>query len=511
MRTKKSLKNALFSMLSNSLIIFIGVLAQTIFIKTLGSEFLGLNSLFTNIVSMLSIVELGIGNAIVFHLYKPIYNKDIEMIKSLMNFYKKAYHIIAIIVLIFGLILMPFLNCFVGENSLNINIYFVFFLFVIDASISYLLSYKRSILYADQKNYIINIIHLISVIFMNIFQVIILLLYKNYIIYLIIKILFRFLENILISIYVDKKYQFLSEKNVNKLTKNVIDDIKIKVKSLFMHQIGGFCVNGTDNLIISYFLGLVSVGLYSNYYLIINSINTIYSQSFSAITSSVGNLLVSKDNSKKMLVFKRLNFANFFLSTITASCLFLLLQDFIVIWVGGEYLLSIYIVYVLCNNYFLQTMKRSVTVFKEAAGIYFEDRFVPIIESLVNLISSIILLSFFGLIGVFIGTIISSFVLHFYSYPKYVYKKVLDGKHCEYIWNLIKQTITFNLILLFSYLISTRFNFLNIYLRLFVKLLIAVLIPTIFLIILNLRNNNLKYYLDLIKNKIIKRGASNDI
>ena len=147
MRTKNSAKNILFALITNIFSIFIGIVAQAIFLKTLGTEFLGLNNLFINIVSMLSIAELGIGNAIVFHLYKPLYTNDIENIKSLMHFYKKAYYIISIVVLLFGLIFLPFLHYFVNNSSININIYFVFMLFIFDASISYLLFYKRSIFY----------------------------------------------------------------------------------------------------------------------------------------------------------------------------------------------------------------------------------------------------------------------------------------------------------------------------------------------------------------------------
>lgn len=505
MRTQKSAKNLIFALIANVFSIFIGIVTQSIFLKNLGTEYLGLNNLFVNIVSMLCIVELGIGNAIVFHLYKPIYETNIDRIKSLMKFYKKAYHLISIIVFVFGLALIPFLHLFIKNYSIQVNIYIVFILFIIDASFSYLLSYKRSILYADQKNYIINLAHLIYLLLMNFIQIAILIITKNYILFLIIKIIFRLLENITISLIVNKMYPSILEKDVKKLPKEILDDIKIKVKSLFIHQIGAFCVNGTDNLIISSFLGLKTVGLYSNYYLIINSVNTIFSQSFSTITASVGNLLVSKDKSNKMIVYNRLNFMNFWFSTFTMICIFILAQDFISLFFGSEYLLSLAIVWVLCNNYFLQTMKRTITVFKEAAGIFYEDRFVPIIESVVNLITSIIMVQFFGLIGVFIGTILSSFVLHFYSYPKFVYKKILEGKQQDYILKIIKQSILVNIILMIVYIATLPLSSLSIVYRFIFKIIISIIVPNVIMLILFNKKDEFKYFFNLLKSKLNRK------
>ena len=189
MRVKNSIKNTTAAIVSNILTILIGLVAQAVFIKILGTEYLGINGLFTNIISMLGIVELGIGSAIVYNLYKPIANRDYETIKSLMNFYKKAYHIIALVVFIIGISIIPFLGYFIGKVTIDININLVYILFIIDIVCSYLLTYKRSLLYADQKNYIINIIHMIYLVTLNISQLLLLYITKNYYLYLGIKII----------------------------------------------------------------------------------------------------------------------------------------------------------------------------------------------------------------------------------------------------------------------------------------------------------------------------------
>ena len=191
MRTKNSIKNVIAAMLSNIITIVIGLIAQAVFIKILGIEYLGLNGLFTNIISMLGIVELGLGNAIIFNLYKPLALNDTETIKSLMKFYKKSYILIASVVLIIGLVIIPFLPLLIEKVTVNINIVGIYLLFLIDIVCSYLLSYKRSIFYADQKNYYVSIIHIGYTILLNLSQLVILFFTKNYYLYLAIKIIIR--------------------------------------------------------------------------------------------------------------------------------------------------------------------------------------------------------------------------------------------------------------------------------------------------------------------------------
>ena len=296
-RKKNSLKNIIGSMTSNIITIIIGLVAQALFIKILGSEYLGLNGLFSNIITMLGIVELGVGNAIIYNLYKPIAENNIEKIKSLMKFYKKSYIIIALVVAIIGIAIIPILPFFIEDVSIDINIIMVYLLFLADVVCSYLLSYKRSILYANQKNYIINIIHIIYTILLNTFQILILYLTKNYYYYLVTKVFMRIFENLVISKIADKEYAFIND-SADNLDKETEKDIFTKVRALFFHKIGSFAVLGADNIIISKYLGLVTVGLYSNYYLIINAIQTVFGQIITSFTASIGNMLVTESKIK---------------------------------------------------------------------------------------------------------------------------------------------------------------------------------------------------------------------
>ena len=491
-------------MISSILTIIIGLIAQKVFIKILGTEYLGINGLFTNIISMLGIVELGIGSAIVYNLYKPIVNKDYETIKSLMNFYKKAYRIIALIVFIIGISIIPFLSYFIGEVTIDINIKLVYLLFIIDIVCSYLLTYKRSLLYADQKNYIVSIIHMVYLIVLNISQLLILYITKNYYLYLSIKIFLRILENIVITIIVNKKYSYIKDNNINKLDKKIEKDIFKKVKALFFHKIGSFIILGTDNLIISKYLGIITVGLYSNYYLVINAVNTLFSQTITALTPSIGNLLVEKASKKNFEVFKKVRFVNFWIATFSSICLFVILNSFITIWIGKEYLLSELVVITLVINFFMNMMRNSFSTFKEAAGIFYEDRFVPIVESIINIVASVILLKYFGLAGVFMGTIISGFALWFYSYPKFVYKKLFSRSYLSYLKETISYIVIFALILTVSYIVSNIYVFDSIWNQFLYNIVVSLIVPNILLLIIFFKNDNLKYYYELFK-KLIKK------
>ena len=505
MRIKNSIKNTIAAMSSNILTIIIGLIAQAVFIRILGTEYLGINGLFTNIISMLGIVELGIGSAIVYNLYKPIANRDKETIKSLMNFYKKAYHIIALVVFIIGISIIPFLSYFIGETIVDININLVYLLFIIDIVCSYLLTYKRSLLYADQKNYIINIIHMIYLVTLNISQLLLLYITKNYYLYLGIKIILRIIENVVITIIVNKKYSYLKEKNIKKLDKKIEKDIFQKVKALFFHKIGSFIVLGTDNLIISRYLGIITVGLYSNYYMIINALNTLFSQALTALTPSVGNLLVEKKTKKNFEVFRKVRFINFWIATFTFVALLIIMNSFITIWIGEAYLLSNLVLITLVINFFMTMMRNSYSTFKEAAGIFHEDRYVPIIESFVNIVASIILLKYFGLAGVFMGTIISGLILWCYSYPRFVYKKLFCRSYLSYIKETISYIILFILILIISYKISNIYTFYNIWVQLLYNIIVSLIIPNIILLIIFYKNDNLKYYYRLFK-KLVKKS-----
>lgn len=500
-RKKSSFKNMITAVSSNVLTIIVGLVAQAVFIKILGSEYLGLNGLFSNVISMLGIVELGMGSAIIYNMYKPIAEENHEKIKSLMQFYKKSYRIITLIISIIGIMIIPFIKYIVDIESVTvgINVYLVYILFLLETICSYILSYKRSMLYADQKEYITNIIHMGYTILVNTMQLTFLYFTHDYYLYLIIKVMMRLVENIVISSYVNRRYSYLLDNNVTKLDSKTEKDIFQKIKALFFHKIGTFIVSGTDNIIISKYLGLVTVGLYSNYYMIINAVQTVINHIIQATRASVGNLLVTESKTKQFDIFNKIRFVNFWISCFSSICIFVIMDSFITIWIGYKFVLPTKVLLVLVINFFIVSSRSTYGAFKEAAGIFYEDRFVPIIESLLNIVLSIIFVKKFGLMGVFMGTIASGLVLWCYSYPKYVYNKLFGRKISDYIKETIYYFIIFILIAGFTYSLAILISFDNVYLQFISNVLIALIVPNVIMLLLFSKDESFKYFINIIK------------
>ena len=459
---------------------------------------------------MLGIVELGMGSAIIYNMYKPIAEEDHEKINSLMQFYKKSYRIITLIISIIGIMIIPFIKYIVDIESVTvgINVYLVYILFLLETICSYILSYKRSMLYADQKEYITNIIHMGYTILVNTMQLTFLYFTHDYYLYLIIKVMMRLVENIVISSYVNRRYSYLLDNNVTKLDSKTEKDIFQKIRALFFHKIGTFIVSGTDNIIISKYLGLVTVGLYSNYYMIINAVQTVINHIIQATRASVGNLLVTESKTKQFDIFNKIRFVNFWISCFSSICIFVIMDSFITIWIGYKFVLPTKVLLVLVINFFIVSSRSTYGAFKEAAGIFYEDRFVPIIESLLNIVLSIIFVKKFGLMGVFMGTIGSGLVLWCYSYPKYVYNKLFGRKISDYMKETIYYFIIFILIAGFTYSLAILISFDNVYLQFISNVLIALIVPNVIMLLLFSKDENFKYFIRIKKEKIDHNNLS---
>lgn len=493
MSQKKPIINAIAATISNLANLLISFLAQRIFLQILNTEYLGLNGLFSNIISMLGIFELGIGSAIIFNLYKPLANDDKPTVKALINFYKKAYRIVTLLVAVVGIGLTPFLNFFIKEVTIDVNIQIIYLMFIADIVISYFLSYRRSILYADQKNYQISLVHIAYLILMNAGQLTILAATKNYYLYLGVKIIMRFAENLALHYLVHRQYPYLDNVSKSIIDKAIEKDIFKKVKALFFHKIGYFVVLGSDNLIISKFIGLVEVGLYTNYLLIINATNQLIGQAMNALTPTVGHKLALEESEKTFGAFRKLRFVGFVLSCVTACGFFVVSEPFIKLWLGEQYLLDALTIAMLSFNMFQKLQRYAFSTFKEAAGIYYEDRFVPLVESLLNIVASIILLNFFGIAGVFMGTIVSGFALWCYSYPKFVYKKLFKRSYLNYTKETLGFIAVFLLCAGISYVLTNLVIFDNNFLQLAFNAFISLAVCATIILLIFKDNANLKY------------------
>lgn len=441
-RTKNVVRNSSFALITQVINLLLSFIVRTLFIKKLGSEYLGVNGLFTNILTMLSFAELGIGNAIIFSMYKPAAKGNIEKVKSLMQLYKKAYTTIALIVFALGVCVIPFLK-FIIKDVPNIkeNITYIYILFLVNTSISYMYTYKKSIISVYQLDYIISIFDFSFNVLKNILQCISLIVLNNYIAYLLIQIICTFVENVIISIKANKLYPFLKEKNIKPLKKGEKHYIFSNVKSLVVYKFGNVILDGTDNIIISAMINTTAVGLLSNYTLIINSVKGILNKINSALTSTVGNLNAVESNEKKEKVLYDCLFVSFWIYGLVSIGIIVLINNFIYLWVGQEYVLSIYTVIALALSLFVDGLHIPAYTYRVTMGLFKEGKIAPFFTAIINIILSILLAFKYEITGILLATSISRLLTTTWYDPYLIYKRKLKTSPKEYIIKYIEYFI----------------------------------------------------------------------
>ena len=442
-RTKNSIRNSTVSIVTQVLTVLINFIVKTVFIHTLGSEYLGVNGLFSNIITMLSLADLGIGVAIPYSLYKPLAEHDNRKVNILMKFYAKVYNVIGIFVLVVGLSLIPFLGFMIKDMPDIPALSWIYALFVIHSASSYFFVYKRFLIESDQKGYITSEIIFIFSTILSILQIILLITTKNYILFLLSSIVIVIVQNIYISHRALQLYPFLKEKHVGKMEKEDIHDITKNVSALLIYRVGNVVTNGTDNIVISKYIGLVMVGIYSNYLLIMNSLTLILSQLFNAITSSIGNLVVTTNGKRSASVYEKLNLVNFWLYALCSICLLVLFNPFIQIWIGKKYLLPFGVVFLLAFNFYITGMQSVTTSFRNAYGLFWKAKFRPLVMIAINLIVSIVLVHFMGIAGVVLGTIISRLVTVTWLDPYIVYHYGFEKSSKRYFIKYVSFLLIF--------------------------------------------------------------------
>jgi O-antigen/teichoic acid export membrane protein len=427
MENKMRVKNSIINIgagLANQLIItLLSFISRTVFITTLGIEYLGVNGLFTNILAMLTLAEAGLGASIMYSLYKPIADNDYHKINTLMKFYRNAYMVIALIILTLGLSIMPFLDLIIKDSKVE-NIHLIYFIFLLNTVAPYFYVHKNSFLNVSQKGYIVTGLYSVSSIISVCIKIAILHFTQNYILYLIIDSIITIANSIILAIIVNKKYPYLKNKVTDKIDIETKQGITKNVKAIVLQNIGSYLVFGTDNIIISSFVSVAAVGLYSNYHMLIEICRTFINQVFNNIYHSVGNLVANENAEKVYSVYKAYRFLNFWLYSFFTICLTVMMEPFISLWIGSEYLMDKSLLFILMIIFYERGMRNSITTIKTTAGIFHEDRYAPLCQAVINLVVSIVLVKMIGITGVFIGTLVSAVAVPFWTTPYLVYKKV---------------------------------------------------------------------------------------
>jgi O-antigen/teichoic acid export membrane protein len=497
-RTINSLRNTFYAISGQGINSILQFVLRTIFIKTLGVEYLGVNGLFTNILSVLSLAELGLGTTIIYSLYRPLANKDENKTAILIKIYKKVYAAIGAIILIIGMAIVPFLDNLIKDSPNVGNLRLIYVLFLVDSVASYFFAHYRSLLNADQKGYISTVNIMFFAIIQTILQVVILIIYRNFYVYLVIKIISNVISGYALAWKARKIYPFLCKKIVGKLTSIEMKSLVKNSIAMFLHKMGYIMLNNTDNIIISAFIGSVAVGLYSNYALLIGTISTILGLFTTALQASIGNLVVSSNENHNYNVFLKLNFLFAWIYGFCAICLLILVSPFITLWIGNDFVIEGTIVCVLALNVYIQGNRQAVVTFTTANGLFYDMRFKPIIEVLLNLILSLILVREFGMLGVFVGTVISTILTSFWYEPYILFSRGFKKPVRIYFFRYFINIIVFILATLITKYACNQFVEVSM-MNFAIKMILCITIPNVIYIVVFFKTKEFIYLKETFK------------
>lgn len=431
-RTEYSALNTSAAMISRILTILVGYFTRVVFTHLLSESYVGLNGLLLDVVNVLSFTELGIGTAITYALYKPVAEGNVEKQKSLMRLYRNLYWMVAAIVLCAGLLVLPFMDVLIKNKADVEHLTLIYLMYLVNAALSYLFNYKRALLDVHQLLYIGVFYYSGFLLLQYIPQIVILILTKNFLLYLLAALLCTLCCGIAIAAKADRTFPFLRDKQVQPLPAEERRKITQNIRAMLMHKIGSTIVNSTDNLLLSSIVGISSTACYSNYYLIIGSVRQVLNQMFQGITASVGNLGITEDEKHIRRILEATFFMGQWMYGIVAIFLYELLSLFVEISFGAQYVYEQSIVLILCVNFYVTGMRQAVLVFRDTMGLFWYDRYKAVAESVINLVASIVLAKSFGTAGVFIGTLISTMTTSAWVEPLVLYRIRLKASPMGY-------------------------------------------------------------------------------
>lgn len=406
-RTTNSLRNASASIGAQLLSNLLRFVCRTVFIHTLGREYLGISSLYTNVLTILSITELGFASAVTYSLYDPLASGDLPAIRAIMAFLKKAYRSVGLAVLLLGLGLMPFLPQLMNGVTDKVNIYQYYLLYLAETVVSYLFfAYKSTLLIADQKKYTVELVSFACQIAMNLLQLAVLLLWRSFLGYTLLSIATHVVTNLVTAALVDKRYPWLKEP-AEKLPKAERRAIFQRVYAAALYKVSTAIGTAKDNLLISAFVNVTAVGLYNNYSLIVGIVQKLLSGIFQGFSASLGNLYATRDRQYNEFIFRCLNLLNNVLIAVCGVCFLTLLQPFVGLWAGADYLLPDGVVTVIVLNFITNYWQSVPQLYCNASGVFVRGKLRAVASAALNLILSLILVWKFSITGVLLGSVFS--------------------------------------------------------------------------------------------------------
>ena len=437
-RSKRIAQNMIFGFLYQGVTLILSFISRTVFIHTLGTEYLGLNGIFTDVLKLLSMADLGFSLAMSYSFYKPLAEDDHEKIASLIAFYNKVYNIIAVSVTILGLLFVPFLRFIIKtEREIpNLEIYYLFSLAGI--VMSYLFVYKTTLLTADQKNYKITKVRTVTSLIKTILEVIVLMLFKNYILYLAIDLLVQFGNNYYASRMAIKEFPYIANtKNAEPLSKDDQKGIFTSLKSVFVYKLSMMLYNFTDNILISMITGTIMVGYYSNYLMLSSKLLLVEQIIFSSMTASVGNLIVQEKEEKRLEVFNSMQSVSYIFCGIITSLFALMAGDVVYVWLGTEFQLPTLVIIAISINTYFSCILQPLWIYRDATGIYRKTKYIMLTGAVLNVVLSALMGLKMGLAGIIFASAISRVCTYFWYEPKLLFKEYFGSNARKYFLGLL--------------------------------------------------------------------------
>lgn len=507
-RAGNILKASLISALCNIINVFMGFGYRTIFLHFLSVEYLGLSGLFANILNLLSLAELGITTSISFRLYDPVSRDDVKKVGELMRFFKRIYSLIAATVIGLGLLFLPFVKTLIKDTAEippDIHIYGIYLLFLAQTASSYLFSYRQALLSADQKQYVCSCLNTGVHFFRYSLQTAALILWRAYTVSLVTGILITIILNYMISIWIKETYHPVFQVSSG-LTQKEIKEIYRDTRATLLHKIGGTVLTSTDNIILAKYIGLSVTGLYSNYSMVFSNMTTLVTQIFTSFTSSLGNAHVELEEDARYKLYLRLLFLNFGGVGLITSCLYVLINDFIGLWLGRSMQLDNRTVMALCIQFYLE-MARSISCsYTSACGLFARDKARPVIEAVLNIAVSIAAVRRIGLAGIFVGTIISHMATVVWREPLLLYRWEFKKPVSEYWIRYVKNGFITAIAAFITFYIKQTWFDVPVTIMAWIGLgALASFVYAIIFAAANLYNEEFIFYINLLKTLFTKR------
>lgn len=410
-RIKNTSRNMIYGTALQILKLGVPFLMRTAMIYLLGVEYLGLNSLFTSVLSVLNLAELGVGSAMVYSMYKPIAEDDTDKICALMLLYKKYYRIIGIVICILGMLLLPFIPELIsGDVPADMNVYILYLLNLFATVISYwLFAYKGSILQAYQRNDVVSKVTLGTDSIKYLLQLVVLVFTKNYYLYVMAILLTQILNNVVTAFFAEKMYPQYRAKGL--LSRKEQKAVNCRIRDLFTAKLGTVIVYSSDTIVISAFLGLRILAIYQNYYYLFTAVTAMITIIYTSVRAGLGNSIIVDNREKVFADFKTFLLIIVWIGGFCSTCFLCLYQPFMELWVGRDLLLEFGIVICLVIYFFVHCLNTFLNSYKDASGIWHEDRFRPLVEAITNLILNIVLVNVIGLYGIVLSTIFSMIIV----------------------------------------------------------------------------------------------------